>query len=595
MLSPALDRRDGVGNVRLEEVAALDGAPSMRYSICARSVSMPAGRWSSGELMFKVRLRSLAFASAILGASAPSPRAAEPAPRVALILSELNYPDADRPLKAPGPDGKVVGEALSRRGFAVQTSVDAGGSAAADAVRHFLDAIRPGSIAVVYFFGIGIQVAGKNYLIPTDARIWSDADVLRAGTSVDALVRSMADRGAKAKAVILDASRRNPFERRFRSVSAGLAAMAASPGTVSLASAAPGTLVDEEGGEAVFATQLAKAIETPGVDAEQAFLLCRDEVAARTQNQQVPSVVSGLDVPFSFDSDQAAKPASAAPPRTAVPKAEAEASPKPVATAAVPPATPPTGAPAPAAAAAPAPVPVAANDPTASAAPPVKAAAPQAATSLADAPPPAAKPVAPAAPPPAPPVKVATLPPKDGVGPSAAEPAADTPMSPADRARQAELDRRIGRDPHDEDALFERGRLLAQHGSYTLALLDFDRAIGLAPNDADAFNDRCWTRSMLDQLQTAMDDCDRALKLRPDFADAHDSRGLVHMKQGSAEAALVDYDAAIRLDPKQSSALYGRGIAELRLGRREMAEKDISDALALDPGVEAGYARYGLK
>ncbi|WP_255721619.1 caspase family protein [Lichenibacterium dinghuense] len=569
--------------------------------------------------MFKGRIRPIAVASALLAAS--SPHAAAAPPRVALVLSESNYPDADRPLKTPVSDGKAVAEALARRGFEVQTAVDAGGPAMADAVRHFLDAIRPGAVAAVYFSGVGIQVAGKNYLVPTDARIWSDADVLRAGTSVDALVRSMADRGARAEVLILDASRRNPFERRFRSVSAGLAALRASPGALTLASAAPGALVGESGDEAVFAAEFAKAIETPGIDAEQAFLLCRDQVAARTQSQQNPSVVSGLDVPFSFDPEQAAKPLPPPAVKAGVPPPPPEpAPPPPVKVAALPPpaASTPASDPPPAASAPPAkadvppaPAPAAADAPKPAAEPAVHGSPPPPPAPPTDAspakasvpPPPASTATAGPAPAaadgsvaaPAPPVKVASLPPNGGAPPSAVDAPAETPMSSLERARQAELDRRIGRNPRDQDALFERGRLLAQHGSYTLALLDFDRAISLAPDDADAFNDRCWTRSMVGQLQTAMDDCDRALKLRPNFADAHDSRGLVQMKRGSVEAALVDYDAAVRLDPKQSSALYGRGIAKLRLGRREAAEKDISDALALDPGVEAEYARYGLK
>ena len=506
--------------------------------------------------MSKGRLRSFALGFTLLGTSALSAGAAEAPVRTALILSEAAYPDAERPLKTPVADGQAVAEALGHRGFAIQTDVNTAGPAMAEAVHHFLDTIRPGSVAVIYFSGIGIQVAGKNYLIPVDARIWSDADVLRAGTSVDALTQSMADRGARAEAVILDASRRNPFERRFRSVSAGLAAMKALPGTLSLASAAPGTLVD--GDEAVFATQLVKAVNTSGIDAEQAFLLCRNEVTARTQSQQIPSVVSGLDMPFSFDEDRAQNtPPGALPPVARPPAPQATAEPAP--------SLPSAGK---------------------AEAVPQQTASPRSGPS----------PVAASAPAPAPDVQVAALPPAGNIGsPVAGSTPAETPLSPEEQAQRAELDRRIGRDPHDEDAVFERGRLLAQHGSYTLALLDLDLAISLKPNDADAFNDRCWTRSMADQLQTAMDDCDRALKLRPNFADAYDSRGLVLMKRGSADAALADYDAAIRLDPKQSSALYGRGIAELRLGRREAAEKDISSALALDPGVEAEYVRYGLK
>ena len=555
---------------------------------------------------------------ALLGAGSFSAAKASPVgeagPRTALVLSEATYPDADAPMTDPETEGKALAETLQRHGFAVQSVVNAGGATMAEAIERLVGTIRPGSIAVFVFAGAGIAVAGKNYLIPVDARVWSEADVVREGTSVDKLVQSMADHGATGAAVILDASRRNPFERRFRSVSAGLAPMTALPGTLSIISTAPGTLVDSGPGETAFAADLVKAIDTTGIDAEQAFVETRMEVAALTHNQQVPAVVSGLDVPFFFGVDQGGKPPSApvAPPVSARTSAtlpvsaarpqnpgsdnQPEAVSKPLAASAPQPASPPRAETVPQGTLGDTP-----GSGPVSPAPPAPAPAPAAAAAVLPTSQtntsPSSAPSSRPAPRPAPASQVAALPPPAAVeSTSIPQPATgETPMSTAEKEREAELATRIDRDPRDEDAVFERGRLLAQHGRYTSALQDFDRAITLNPNDADAFNDRCWTRSMANQLQPAMEDCDRALKLRPNFADAHDSRGLVLMKRGSTEAAVADYDAAIRLDPKQSSALYGRGIAELRLGQREAAEKDISSAVALDPGVEGEYARYGLK
>src|SRR5581483_9138348 len=108
------------------------------------------------------------------------------------------------------------------------------------AIDAFLGKIRNGMAALFYFNGFGIQVARQTYLIPVNAQVWSEADVRRDGVSVDALLAEMHRRGAKVKIIILDASRRNPFERRFRTSAAGLAALDAPEGTLAMYAAAPG-------------------------------------------------------------------------------------------------------------------------------------------------------------------------------------------------------------------------------------------------------------------------------------------------------------------------------------------------------------------
>src|SRR6185503_16911842 len=96
-----------------------------------------------------------------------------------------------------------------------------------NAVRRALDAfkakIKPGSTALFFFSGFGVQSSRQSYLMPVDAQIWSEADVRRDGINVESVLTDMTDKGAGSKIVILDASRPNSFERRFRAVSAGLA------------------------------------------------------------------------------------------------------------------------------------------------------------------------------------------------------------------------------------------------------------------------------------------------------------------------------------------------------------------------------------
>ena len=83
--------------------------------------------------------------------------------------------------------------------------------------------IKPGSVALIFFSGFGVQSSRQSYMIPVDAQIWTEADVRRDGFSLETVLGEINSRGAGVKIALIDASRRNPFERRFRSFSAGLA------------------------------------------------------------------------------------------------------------------------------------------------------------------------------------------------------------------------------------------------------------------------------------------------------------------------------------------------------------------------------------
>src|SRR6185436_6491759 len=88
------------------------------------------------------------------------------------------------------------------------------------AISEFTARIKPGSVALLFFSGYGIQTARQSYMVPVSAQIWSEAEVKRDGISIEAVLGEMNARGARVKLLIVDASRRNPFERRFRGFSA---------------------------------------------------------------------------------------------------------------------------------------------------------------------------------------------------------------------------------------------------------------------------------------------------------------------------------------------------------------------------------------
>src|SRR5258705_1992896 len=82
-------------------------------------------------------------------------------------------------------------------------------------------------------------------MIPVDAAIWKESDVRRQGVSIEAVLDVMKEQGARAKLVVVDASRRNPYERRFRAFSHGLAPIDTPDNALILTSAMPRRVADD--------------------------------------------------------------------------------------------------------------------------------------------------------------------------------------------------------------------------------------------------------------------------------------------------------------------------------------------------------------
>jgi hypothetical protein len=403
--------------------------------------------------------------------------------------------------------------------------------------------IKPGSVALIFFSGFGVQSSRQSYMIPVDAQIWTEPDVRRDGFSLETVLGEINSRGAGVKIALIDASRRNPFERRFRSFSAGLAPVIAPNGTLVMYSAALSSVVSDNGSDrSLFVKELLKEIRTPDLMAEETLNRTRVGVTRASRQEQVPWISSSLAEDFSFiPSGSGPRPASQ--PST------------PVATA---PATPPVPAPAPA----PAPPPVAAPAP-----PP---------------PPPAAqKPSEAAIPPPPPPAK------PPGESPS--------PPALADDPTIKSLNDKLKDNPDDAAALYRRGQVYASKGAYELAIKDFNNSLRLNPKDVEAFNNRCWARTVIGDLQAALKDCNEALRLRPNFVDALDSRGLVNLKSGQNKNAIADFDAALKINPRLTSSLYGRGLAKKRNGSISEGDLDINNAKAMDPNIVKEFADYGVQ
>jgi Caspase domain/Tetratricopeptide repeat len=527
--------------------------------------------------------------SLVVAATTGSIASAQQGDRFALVIGNAKYPDADIPLKNALNDARAIAKELRREGF----DVDIGENLKKDAMRSAFDRlygkIKSGSVALVFFSGYGIQSNRQSYMIPIDAQIWTENDVRRDGFSIDAMLNEMNVKGAKVKIAIINASRRNPFERRFRPVAAGLAPVIAPRDSMIMYSAAPGTVAsDSAADQSIFVDELVKEMRSPGLTGEEVFIHTRLGVTKASRGEQTPWFSSSLAEEFYFTPGARAKPSfprishdnpvieepPKPPPVIEQPKHAEREPPRPQ-----PPVDPeaavrrdynnaadigtrkawsdfldkhPTGHYA-----------ILAEDQLAKLDTRSK------------------------------PKKEEPPPPVTKVEPPAKSPPPE--MSTADNAEIRRLSRRIEDNPKDVNAHYQRGILYAKNSEFSRAVKDFNEVVRANPNDAEALNNRCWARAMLDELQTALKDCDEALRIRPRFSDALDSRGLVKLKIGLPRNAIADYDASLRINANQASSLYGRGIAKMRSGNTSGGNSDIAAAKSIDPRIAEEFESYGIR
>src|SRR4051812_17931673 len=380
------------------------GVVSLRRELDRRLVSLD-------RLGMRIRFALLVALMLSVTPIVPS-GAADRGDRFALVIGNSKYPDAEAPLKEPINDARDIAEELKRNSFNVELGENLSGDAMRRAFERLYGKIKPGSVALVFFSGFGVQSSRQSYMIPVDAQIWTEADVRRDGFSLETVLGEINSRGAGVKIALIDASRRNPFERRFRSFSAGLAPVIAPNGTLVMYSAALSSVISDNGTDhSLFVRELLKEIRTPDLMAEETLNRTRVGVTRASRSEQVPWISSSLAEDFSFiPGGSSPRPSSPPPPPIAAPA--------------------PTPAPAPA--------------------PQVAAPAPP--------------------PPPAPPkveprVEAAIPPPPPPAKPPESSPA---PPSLADDPTIKSLTQKLVDNPDDGAALYRRGQVYASKGAYDL-------------------------------------------------------------------------------------------------------------------------------
>lgn len=225
--------------------------------------------------------------------------------RVALIVGNSNYLNVTR-LDNPKNDAKLMADTLRALGFQL-----VGGGAQLDlekpaldrAVQSFGQQIQGADVALFYYAGHGVQVAGSNYLVPINANPTREADVDFQMVDVNLVLRQMQGSGTRLNLVILDACRNNPFGGRgLRASGGGLAQMRAPDGTLISYATQPGSVAqDGADGHSPYTRALAATVRRAGLDVFQTFNQVGLAVKRATGGAQQPWVSSSpIDGTFYF-------------------------------------------------------------------------------------------------------------------------------------------------------------------------------------------------------------------------------------------------------------------------------------------------------
>src|SRR5882762_2796818 len=240
--------------------------------------------------------------------------------RIALVVGNGAY--AKSPLATAANDAGLIAQTLQAAGFDVIGARDLDGDTLRRSFRDFIqkaEAAPADTVAMVYFAGYGIQLAGENYFIPVDSAINRDADIPIEGMRISDYTRQLATLPLKASVVVLDAARQQPFIQGGEPIAGGLALVEPGPNMLMAFNAAPGTVAPSEGGPyGIYAQSLAEMIRTGGLSLPDVFDRVRLRVSEASKGAQIPWDAQKLQQPFSFfDRAPDAPPAQGTPDQVA--------------------------------------------------------------------------------------------------------------------------------------------------------------------------------------------------------------------------------------------------------------------------------------
>ncbi|MDA3950521.1 MAG: caspase family protein, partial [Spirochaeta sp.] len=236
--------------------------------------------------------------------NASVPPGGTPGPvRRALIVGNGDY-ERQR-LANPANDARDLAAALEETGFEVLLRTDRDLEEMESDLRAFREVIQPGDVTLFFFAGHGVQVDGRNYLLPVNNRdIRDNTELRRKAIDAHAYVETMVEAGAGINIVMLDACRDNPLPASSRGGSRGLSAMDPPRGSetvIVFATQAGDVAADGDGDNSTFTSALLEEIHTPDVELVSLFNRVGSDVRDRTGGKQVPTIYSEpLSQPFFF-------------------------------------------------------------------------------------------------------------------------------------------------------------------------------------------------------------------------------------------------------------------------------------------------------
>ena len=250
-------------------------------------------------------LRLLAAVSCLLvaGVTAAAPGKAQ----VALVVGIGAYQNAP-PLPNPPNDARALAESLKKLGFQVELAVDPDKARLEQAIKRFGDQLQGAKVGLFFYAGHGLQVNGRNFLVPADAKIDNERSLPFAAVDAD-LVLTQMETSTPVSLIFLDACRDNPFSRslarsmgtRSSAVGRGLAQIAAGEGSLIVFATQPGNVAEDgQTGHSPFTEALLKNLTAPGLEVRQMLTRVRLQVKEQTNGKQIPWDHSSLTQDYFF-------------------------------------------------------------------------------------------------------------------------------------------------------------------------------------------------------------------------------------------------------------------------------------------------------
>lgn len=222
--------------------------------------------------------------------------------RLALVIGNSQYIHS-QPLVNPKNDANDIAIALKELGFEVHKFLDLKQYEMIEKVTEFIKTLKDYSVGLFYFAGHGMQIKGKNYLVPVDCNITTEEETALSCYEIDNLLNSISIYKDKTNIIILDSCRTNPFSDRLRGTMSSYFTEFSNPplGTIISFSTSPDKPAsDGQFSNGLFTGVLKEYIRIPNIKIEELFKMVRAKVSKLSGNKQIPWEHSCLVGDFYF-------------------------------------------------------------------------------------------------------------------------------------------------------------------------------------------------------------------------------------------------------------------------------------------------------